>query len=87
MPITANGFDDGDDGDGTAICPECGVEVYLIADRCPKCGYWFTGDDRSAMRSGRNVQAELKFVKIGGIVLGVMLVIALGVALALGLLR
>jgi len=24
--------------DDTAYCPDCGAEVYLYADRCPKCG-------------------------------------------------
>jgi hypothetical protein len=87
MPITAKGFDDGDDGDGTAICPECGVEVYLIADRCPKCGYWFTGDDRAAMRRGSGIQAELKFIKIAGAVLAVVLVVGIAIALAMSMVR
>jgi predicted amidophosphoribosyltransferase len=87
MPITAKGFDDGDDGDGTATCPECNAEVYLIADRCPKCGYWFADDDRRAMRQGRNIQAELRFVKIASIVLVAAAVLAVGVVLALGMLR
>jgi predicted Zn-ribbon and HTH transcriptional regulator len=80
MVKTAAGFDDEDDGDEVSDCPECGAEVYLIGDRCPKCGYWFTKDDRASMRRSRGVQSEMRFVKIAAALLGVILVLGLLVA-------
>jgi hypothetical protein len=36
----------------SASCPECGGTVYSVTDKCPKCGYWLTDDDRRSMGSG-----------------------------------
>jgi uncharacterized membrane protein YvbJ len=84
MVKTATGFDSGD-GDDITDCPECGAEIYMIADRCPKCGHWFVEKDRRAMRSRRRndesiaeESRELRIVKIGAILL-------LGACLVFGL--
>jgi uncharacterized membrane protein YvbJ len=80
MPITANGLDDSDDDDEVGECPECGVEVYLIATRCPKCGHWFQDDERRSMNRSRQTRSELKIVKVGGVVLLVLFAVAAVVA-------
>jgi hypothetical protein len=74
MPKTAIGFADDDE---TGECPECGAEIYLIVDRCPKCGYWFEEGDRPAMKSGHRVHSELQIVKWGAAVLFVLLLVGL----------
>jgi hypothetical protein len=81
MPLTAQGLDDSGDDHEVGECPECDAEVYLIAARCPKCGYWFTDDDRPSMRE--NIPFEMKFVKAAGAVLLVVLVVALLVVAAI----
>ncbi len=86
MVKTATGSDDSD-GDDVTDCPECGAEIYIIADRCPKCGHWFVEEDRRQMVAGRRndasqseLSAQLRIVKIGGIVLFALLVICLLIA-------
>ena len=76
MVKTATGFDSGDDNDDVTDCPECGAEIYIIADRCPKCGHWFVEKDRRAMKSNRRndesiakQSKELAIVKVGAILL------------------
>ncbi len=81
MLKTASGSDNGD----TGRCPECGAEVYLIAGRCPKCGRWFTDDDAAAMKSGRNVVAEMRIIKVSAAVLLAVAIVAIAVAAILGL--
>jgi len=49
-------FPDGDDHDDlsqTLPCPECGLEVYEDAVRCPHCGNYITHD--TSVWSGRPV--------------------------------
>jgi uncharacterized membrane protein YvbJ len=82
MVKTATGADDPDDD--VTDCPECGAEIYLIADRCPKCGHWFVESDRRKMRANRRnegsvaeMASEMQIVKIGGVVLLVVLVLCL----------
>jgi ribosomal protein L37E len=36
-------FDD-DDASETITCPECGRDVYKLADRCPHCGHWMAAN-------------------------------------------
>ena len=31
-----------DPGSDVAYCPRCGAEVYLYANRCPRCGDYIT---------------------------------------------
>jgi uncharacterized membrane protein YvbJ len=76
MPAIAAGFD-GDDESDVSDCPECGAEVYLIADRCPKCGYWFEDGDREGMRRSRQLHSEMRLVKIGGAILLALMAIGL----------
>lgn len=57
MVKTATGADD--PGDDITDCPECGTEVYAIADRCPKCGHWFVESDRRRMAAGRRNDASI----------------------------
>ena len=80
---TATGIGDSGDDDVTD-CPECGAEIYIIADRCPKCGHWFVDKDRRAMLARRRNEAsvaeltsELRIVKIGGIILLAILFLCL----------
>jgi hypothetical protein len=77
MPAVASGFDDSGDDDEVSDCPECGAEVYLIADCCPKCGYWFEAGDRNSMKGRRRIKSEMRIVKIGGAILGAVVVLAL----------
>ena len=86
MVKTASGFDDDDDDDVTD-CPECGAEIYVIAERCPKCGHWFVDQDRRAMRASRRNEAstaelagQLKIVKVGAAVLLIAAAIFLAIA-------
>ena len=76
MPAIAAGFDGDDDG-GVRDCPECGAEVYLIADRCPKCGYWFEDGARDGMRKSRQLHSEVRLVKIGSAILLALMMIGL----------
>lgn len=75
MVKTAAGFDRGDDDDVTD-CPECGAEIYIIGDRCPRCGHWFLEQDRRTMRTNRRNEAsisesaaQLRIIKIGAAIL------------------
>jgi uncharacterized membrane protein YvbJ len=79
MPKTATGHFDDDDDDVTE-CPECGAEVYAIADCCPKCGYWFIDDDRETAKARRQTAGERRLVKIGAAVLIAILVFGVVVA-------
>jgi hypothetical protein len=46
--------DEEDEPDDTesAPCPECGATIHSVLDKCPKCGYWLTDEDRQFMWSG-----------------------------------
>jgi hypothetical protein len=33
-------------------CPECGATIHSVLDKCPKCGYWLTAEDRRNMWAG-----------------------------------
>jgi hypothetical protein len=90
--MTATGADDWEDDDVTD-CPECGAEIYVIAERCPKCGYWFVEQDRRAMRANRRNESsiaeasrELRIVKIGAMVLLALAALFLVIAGAMSLL-
>jgi hypothetical protein len=41
-----------DDADDSALCPECGGDIYLGADKCPACGYWLSAADHRARGTG-----------------------------------
>jgi predicted amidophosphoribosyltransferase len=60
--------------DDLAICPDCGAEVYLHANRCPHCGNTIT-PVLSRTRGGR------------GLLFAVIAVITLAALLAVALLR
>lgn len=75
MVKIAAGFE-GDDDEDVTDCPECGAEIYIIAERCPKCGHWFVEQDRRMMRANRRNEAtisetagQLRIVKVGAVVL------------------
>jgi hypothetical protein len=36
----------------SAPCPECGATIDSVLDKCPKCGYWLTAEDRQIMWAG-----------------------------------
>jgi predicted amidophosphoribosyltransferase len=80
MPITAQGLDDSDDDDEIGACPECGAEVYLIAARCPKCGYWFTDEDRGSPDESR-IHGKLRTVTVVVVVLIAIFVLSAIVAI------
>jgi hypothetical protein len=87
VPITARGLGDSGDDDDVTDCPECGAEIYIIAQRCPKCGHWFVEEDRRKMSARRRNEAsiaeqslELRIVKIGGAALLAALVLCLLIA-------
>lgn len=89
MPVMTNSAGDDDGGDDVVECPECGVEIYVIADRCPKCGYWVMQEDRRAMRANRRSAsdiseraAQMRIIKIAAIIL--LAVMALAGLVALG---
>ena len=91
MVKTATGADDWDDDDVTN-CPECGAEIYVIAERCPKCGHWFVEQDRRAMRANRRNASsmaeearELRIVKIGAAILLALALLILLIAGAVSL--
>lgn len=81
MPRVAGGYDDDDsDQDEVVECPECGAEVFVIADRCPKCGHWFLQEDRRAMREraeSGEVGRQLRIIKWGAVVLLSLFVLGL----------
>jgi hypothetical protein len=81
MPVVTSGVDEPDDDGDLAECPECGAEVYLIAGRCPACGYWFLDGDRASMRGRGRIRGELRLLKWAAILLVVMFVLAVAVAL------
>ena len=88
MPITPNGLDndEGDDNyydgdedsdDEPGECPACHAEVYLIADRCPKCGHWFLEVERRSMARGSdrrwgNVVKAVSVVLLAAIAVGII---------------
>lgn len=60
--------------DDLALCPDCGAEVYLHANRCPHCGNYIT-PVLSRAGGGR------------GLLFAVIAVITLAALLAVALLR
>ena len=80
MPITAQGLDDSDDDDEIGQCPECGAEVYLIAARCPKCGYWFTDEDFGSAEGSR-IRGRLRIVTVSVVILIAILIMSAIVAI------
>jgi hypothetical protein len=30
-------------------CPACSGPIYILADKCPACGYWLSDSDRRSM--------------------------------------
>lgn len=80
MPNTAQGFDDSDDEDEVSDCPECGAEVYRIADCCPKCGYWFVDEDDDLIPGSRRTHAGSRIVKLASVILVAALIVALLIA-------
>lgn len=71
--------DDSDDPDDeSASCPECGETVYVIAGKCPACGYWLSEADRQAMWTGESKPLWLKITAV--VLLVVLLASIFGVA-------
>ena len=82
MVKTATGADD--PVDDVTDCPECGAEIYVIAERCPKCGHWFVESDRREMRANRRnegsiseMERSMRILKIGAAVLLAVFVLCL----------
>lgn len=63
-----------------ACCPECGAAIYLMAERCPACGYWVSEADRAALWPGSSKPLWLKVTAV--VVLVAFLVSVLGIAVA-----
>jgi hypothetical protein len=65
MVLTANSSDDWDDDDDEqGQCPECGAIVYLVGDKCPKCGYWFLEGDHRKMSLQSREKSEMHILKV-----------------------
>ena len=63
--------DDEPDEEESGSCPECGAEIYEVADKCIACGYWISEADRRVMWSGTSQSTALKIVT--KVVLGIIL--------------
>lgn len=63
---------DDDADDEFAICPECGGQMFLGADKCPACGYWLSAGDRRALGTDSSQPRLIKIVAV--VILVVMLV-------------
>jgi hypothetical protein len=46
------GYEDAPDDDEPTACPECGAAMSGHTDKCPRCGYWVTDEDRRVLRPG-----------------------------------
>jgi uncharacterized protein (DUF983 family) len=65
-------IDDPDADDESAVCPECGGQMFLGADKCPACGYWLSAADRRALGTDSSQPRLIKIVAV--VILVVMLV-------------
>ena len=64
------------DDDDLDSCPNCGVEIYAEAPRCPECGHWILDDDRPErpwqMPATRSAMAVVLWLTGGVVALGVI---------------
>lgn len=71
-----------DSGDSeSAPCPECGAIIDSILDRCPKCGYWLTDEDRQNLWAGARKPAWLMIT--AWVVLAVFVVPIIAIVMAI----
>jgi predicted amidophosphoribosyltransferase len=67
--------EDGDETEETSsACPECGEDVYDLAEQCAACGYWLSDADR---RSDRSRQSKPQWVRLVAILMLIVFLFSL----------